>query len=299
MPIATTAQREAMYKRIFAGIPSSFLDPDHPNNRAVIGAIAYACAVVEWQFRQLESGLFLDSASTTDAGADGVSSLARWGIWLKMPQLPEESPDAYRLRLMQRLFTPKVTIAAIVSAIAAATGLVVEIEERYVDVFAMDAGPFEGKRVMGDVYAYMSIDVITHGSVPNGVVPALMSFLRAAGTHWRHIERVVDSILLSLDGGESPARVSARDEARLFPPLRLRPDMQAMDAGPNEPTYLYDASKSMASDVRTFWSPRVSSLVGPVTAIVLVEATTAPSPALPILHFADATTLWAESVWVD
>lgn len=293
----TDAERAAMYKRIFAGIPASFLDPAHPNNKAVIGAIAYAVAYVELLLQQFEAGLFISTATTTDAGSDGVSSLARWGIWLDMQQQPNESPDAFRARIRARLFTQKVTIQAIIDAIHRATGLTVTIVETIDQVVQIDAGPWDGKKLSGDVYGPMAIDIITEGATDQ--VPGLMRFLRAAGTHWRHIETLAYSILLSLQAEPGVTTVTAWNHVFLFPPL-LRADGMVIDGGTLEPGYLFTAGESRAYDTRNSFSGRTMLISGTLGApIQTVEARSGINPAWPVLVWDDDLTLWGESVWAN
>jgi hypothetical protein len=299
MAALTTAQRMAMYKRIFAGIPRSFLNPDHPNNQAIIGAIAHACAYVEAIYRELEDGLFLDTATDETGNAvGGVSALARWGVWLKMPQLPGETPGQYRIRLMQKLFTPKVTIKAITETLQAATGIAIAIEEPHDQVVELDDGPWEGKRLGGEMYNVMVVHIVTGQG--GDAIPNMMGFLRAAGVHWWHIERVRHEIELSWEGQQASTFVTAWDSARFYR-LSYRPDDNTLpDGKPLDRRFLYHGGTSLAVDVRSLFRPRVMLLSGAIDApIITVDARTDLPDDLPVLSWDDSRTLWEEAVWAD
>lgn len=293
----TPAMREAMYKRIFSTIPRSFLKPEHPHNRAIVGAIAYMVAYIELLAKRFTDDLFLDSAAHGRVGEDGQTGLSRWGVWLKMPQLNGETPDAYRLRLMQRLFTPKTTIAAIEGAIEGATGLAVTIVENVDLMVTLDDGPIEGKKLMGSRYGPMSIDVVTEG--PTNVVPGLMSFLRAAGVHWCHLERVRHWIELSLNGEQAGTIVRAWTKIGWWP-AGFTPDGGLLDVGPIDPGYLGTGGASRGADYRIAWGARSMLLAGDINApIITVVASNRLPAAFPVLNWDDTQTLWNESVWGD
>lgn len=289
----TSAQREDMYRRIFQGIPRSFLDPEHPDNKAIIAAIAHACAYTELVVRKFESGMFLDTANNQDVGSDGLSSLARWGVWLQMPQIPGETEDAYRLRIMHRLFTPRTTIAAIEAAVLATCGVPVSIEEPSDQVVRMNDGPWAGRKLLGRRYGYMVINVITEGAT-NGL-PPIMQFLRAAGVHWSHIERVAHMAELSWDAGSGTTNALAWDWTTFRRPA-MRPGSPF--GGPMVPRYLFGGAESAASDHRASWSARTylvnadSDLITPT-----IEAMNDNQASFPVLNWDDNQTLWGESVW--
>lgn len=296
--VITAAQRQALYKAIFQNIPRSFLKEEHPDNKAIMGAIAYACAYTEAVYRQFESGMFLDSANNGDVGTDGNTSLTRWGIWLQMPQEEGESPEAYRLRLMQRLYTPRVTIAAIQAAISAATGIPVTVEEPADQVVRFNEGAWLGKKVPGRRFNYGSINIVTDRETR--IPPTMMNFLRAAGITWGHIEAVRDWFLLSLDGEQASTFAHAWDWTTFWPRGYRPGSPPNPNAWPLRPRILFQQGASYAADARGFFSPRTMTLEGDINAtIITVAAQNDDEDRFPVLNWDDSLTLWGESVWGD
>lgn len=180
----TEADRQRLYEAIFANIPLTFLDPAHPDNEAVIGAIAWGLAHVEEHWERVEAGLFLDTATTTDILPDGLSNLARWARWLGQSQLGAESEEAFRDRLQARMYGPRVTIEAIETSVSRATGFDVFVTEPADDIWRIEDGPgWEGKKILGDWYDYGAFQVNVMGAT--NMLRHLVPHLRAAGFHWR------------------------------------------------------------------------------------------------------------------
>jgi hypothetical protein len=300
----TEAHRKAMYRRIFRGIPRSFLVPEAPENQAVIGAIAYGVAFAEQTISKIEAGLFLDTANGDDADENGVTSIQRWASWLQMEQLPNETAEQLRQRIMARLFSPRLTIDAIEAAIHAASGLVVRVEEPHEQILFMNDGPWAGRKLAGRRYGYMAIDVVTEGQ-QNGslggttnVLPGLMPFLRAAGCHWRHIEVVSASIALLLDGKQASAAI-ARQFVSLWP-SGFRPNYPVNPgAYPLRRPYLFMGATYTARAARTNWGGGAYLVAGPPGAPVDLSLATYVPPGLPTFNWDDSLTLWDESAWAD
>lgn len=303
----TPAHRDRTYGRIFQGIPRSFLAPDHPHNRALIGALALGCAYVERQYRALEDGLFLDSATTDDAGLfdDGLSSLARWASWFDMSPLPGETAAQLRARIQSRLFAPRLTLSAIKTAVEAATGLPTRIEEPAKEIVRFNDGPFAYRKLAGDAYSYMRIDVITdaqtvdanEGRAAN--LPVLLNFLRAAGVHWRHLEITTAFLALPLETQRRKTFSSVQRWAELLdtgfrPNETLVPEAQPLVATPWRPSSL-----SITASVERYGGGVTYCISGaagmPINTVLAVGV---PAGA-PALNWDDTTTFWEESVWAN
>lgn len=305
--LVTPAQRDRTYGRIFQGIPRSFLEPDHPRNRALIGALALGCAYVERQYRALENGLFLDSATTDDAGLfdDGLSSLARWASWFDMSPLPGETAAQLRARIQSRLFAPRLTLGAIKAAVEAATGLPTRIEEPAKEIFRFNDGPFAYRKLAGDTYSYMRIDVITdaqtvdvnEGRAAN--LPVLLNFLRAAGVHWRHFEITTAFLAIPLEAQRRKTFSSVQRWVELLdtgfrPNEPLVPGAQPLVATPWRPSSL-----SVTADVERYGGGVTYYLSGAAGAPINTVLAMGVPPGAPTLAWDDATTFWYESVWAD
>lgn len=294
--MTTAIERLAAYQRIFENIPPSFLDAKAEDNQHFIGAIARACARTESAFRFFEDGLFLDSANLDDTtgGSDaaaGLSSLERWGVWLQLPRASGETADEYRLRLMARLFAPKVTINAIKGAVERITGLPVAIVEPVNQIVRFNEGPWAGKKLLGRRYGYMNFEVVTQGQT--NILPSIVPLLKAAGTHWRHIEVVVHEILLSL-GTEQSSTISRAWDSVSWLAQNYRPGLPLdPDAQPLTKQRSWSAGETLVLDTRAY-RVRGADLISDMA----ILAAYTPEGG-PLFNWDDSLTLWDEGVWAD
>lgn len=302
MTAVLDAAREQAYRRIFAHLPPNFLNPRHPNNRLVVGALAQGVAIATVLYEAAEAGLFLDTAGldlVADVRGDGVAPLQRWALWLDVPIIPGEADAQLRARIMARLYSPRLTIAAIEEAVSRATGRTVKVEENYEQVARFNAGPFGGQRLAGTRYNWGRIEIVTElqaGDPPLGgmsPVASLMPQLRAAGILWRHLERTRGMAALEWESLGSGAWV-ARTVGVLWPqglPLN-RP-------GPWRPTrrFWHLGGTLAGRNHATNWGGGAMLLGGPAGGpLDQVIGRYRPSGA-PVLTWDDTRSLWDETDW--
>lgn len=234
MTATLDAARAKAYRRIFAHLPRNFLDPRHPNNELVVGALAHGLALTTVLYEAAEAGLFLDTAGqelVADVHGDGLAPLQRWALWLDVPLIAGEDDARLRSRIMAKLYSPRLTIAAIEDAVSRATGRTVRVQESYEQVARFNAGPFGSQRIAGSRFNWGRIEVVTElevGDPPlagTSPVSALLREMRAAGIYWRHLERTRGLARLEWETLGS-ATWAARSVVRLWS-QGLRPNQPA------------------------------------------------------------------------
>jgi hypothetical protein len=303
--LLTAAQRDAMYRQVVSAIPGSFIDPEHPDNQALAGAMAYAIAYAKELFAQLESGLFLDTAGSTSTGADGFTGLQRWGVWLQMEPVPGETADQFRTRLAARLFSPRCTLDVIETAIQAATGLVVRIDEPQDRIIRLNDGAWRGKRLLGNDFGYMMLYVVTEGFItqPLGgttaVLPRLMPLLRGAGVHWRHFEVVSAKLSVTLLARQAALQSLASQSIALWPrAFRLNHTVNPGGRPPRR-RVIFTAASYLGLNTRIHHTAGAMLVAGPPGAPLETVLAHFVPPNLPALQADNSLTLWDESIWSD